>query len=252
MTPWVRRLLFLNVIVFLAMESLPGRLVNELVLVPALVPTRPWSVITYQFLHAGFMHLLFNMVALFFFGPRLELRIGSKHFIFLYLLSGIGGAVLSIFTPYVAIVGASGAVFGILLGFARYWPRERIYIYFVIPIEARILVILAAGFSLWAGISGGGNVAHFAHLGGFVGGWIYLKLLERNSPARKFQQQLETATRGGRPSGRDLERWEEVDRNALHPINQQEFDRVLQKARDLGVPSLTAQERAFMERFSPG
>ena len=152
---------------------------------------------------------------------------------------------LSIFTPMAAIVGASGAVFGVLLGFARYWPRERIYIYALIPVEARVLVIFMAALSLWSGISGGGNVAHFAHLGGFVGGWIYLKLKERNSPARKFKMKVGSATQG-RPSGRDLQRWEEVDRAGLHPINREEYDRVLQKARKDGVPSLTVQERAFM------
>lgn len=248
MTPWVRRLLFLNVGAFVASAFLPPRLVNEFVLVPGLIPLRPWTVVTYQFLHAGIMHLLFNMIGLYFFGPRLEARIGSRHFLFLYLLSGAGGAVLSVFTPRALIVGASGAVFGVLLGFARYWPRERIYIYALIPVEARILVIFLAGLSLWSGFSGGGNIAHFAHLGGFVGGWIYLKVLERNSPARKFKMKVEAST-AGRATGRDLKRWEGVDTNALHPINREEYERVLQKARKQGVPSLTVQERAFMERF---
>ena len=252
MTPWVKRLLVTNIAVFLATGFVvPGNLVNQLVLVPALLPIRPWTVITYQFLHAGFLHLLFNMVALYFFGPRLEARIGGKHFLLLYLLSGAGGAVLSLLTPQAFIVGASGAVFGVLLGFARYWPRERIYIYALIPIEARVLVIFMAILSLWSGISGGGNIAHFAHLGGFIGGWIYLKLMEHNSPARKFKMKVE-ATGLGRPSGRDLQRWEGLDREGLHPINKEEFDRVLAKAREHGAPSLTSQERAFMERFMPG
>ncbi len=252
MTPWVRRLLLANIAAYFATAfAVPGAVVNQLVLVPALLPVRPWTVITYQFLHAGFLHLLFNMIGLFFFGPRLEARIGSRHFLFLYLLSGVGGAVLSIFTPRAFIVGASGAVFGVLLGFARYWPRERIYIYAVIPVEARILVIFMAVLSLWSGFSGGGNIAHFAHLGGFIGGWIYLKVMERNSPARKFKMKVE-ATTLGKPSGRDLERWEGVDRAGLHPINRDEYDRVLEKARQDGVPSLTAQERAFMERFVAG
>lgn len=251
LTPWVRRILLTNVAVFLAMNILPGEVINQLVLVPRLLPVRPWTVITYQFLHAGFLHLLFNMVGLYFFGPRLEVRIGSKHFLLLYLLSGMGGAVLSIFTPGAFIVGASGAVFGVLLGFARYWPRERIYIYALIPVEARILVIFMAVLSLWSGIRGGGNIAHFAHLGGFIGGWIYLKLLERNSPARKFKMKLDSATQG-KPSDRDLQRWTGVDRAGLHPVNRDEYDRVLQKAREDGVPSLTVQERAFMERFMGG
>jgi membrane associated rhomboid family serine protease len=250
MTPWVRRLLVLNVAAFiLTSYLLPPRLVNELVLVPALLPYRPWTVITYQFLHANFLHILFNMIALFFFGPRLEARIGGRHFLLLYLISGASGAVLSLVTPYASIIGASGSVFGVLLGFARYWPRERIYIYALIPVEARFLVIFLAALSIWSGFRGGGSIAHFAHLGGFLGGWIYLKLLERNSPARRFKMKVEAVNSGGRASGRDLKRWENVDMGALHPINRQEYERVLQKAREHGVPSLTAQERAFMERF---
>jgi membrane associated rhomboid family serine protease len=220
------------------------------VLIPALLPVQPWTVITYQFLHAGLWHLLFNMLGLYFFGPRLEARIGSRHFLLLYLLSGVGGAVFSVFTPTARIVGASGAVFGVLFGFARYWPRERIYIYGLIPVEARVLVIFLAALSLWSGIGGGGNIAHFAHLGGFIGGWLYLRVMEHNSPTRKFKARMEAATTT-RPRGRDLKRWEGVDREGLHPINRDEYDRVLQKAKTFGVPSLTLQERAFMERFIP-
>jgi membrane associated rhomboid family serine protease len=248
MTPWVRRLLIANVVVYFAMGLMPRELLNQLVLVPALAPMRPWTLITYQFLHAGLLHLLFNMIALFFFGPRLELRVGSRHFIFLYLVSGIAGAALSIFTPNVAIVGASGAVFGVLLGFARYWPREKIWIWAIFPVEARILVIFLAVMSIWGGISGAGNVAHLAHLGGFVGGWIYLKLLERNAPGRKFREKLE-AVSSPSVSGRQLDRWREVDASELHPLNRQEFERVLAKAEDHGLSALTDHERAFMERI---
>jgi membrane associated rhomboid family serine protease len=250
MTPWVLRLLVANVVVFILQPFLMGPILNMLVLIPALVPYRPWTVITYQFLHAGFLHLLFNMIALFFFGPRLESRLGGKHFLAMYLLSGIAGATLSVFTPTAMIVGASGAVFGVLLGFARYWPRERIYIWGVLPVEARVLVIFLAALSLYGGISGGGNIAHFAHLGGFVGGWVYLKLLERNSEAAKFKRRIEAAQVPSRPQGRDVERWRKVDRARLHPLNREEFDRILSKAEQTGIQSVTLQERAFMERVS--
>lgn len=252
MTPWVRRLLIANVVVFLAMPALPGWFVNQLVLVPVLVPLRPWTVISYQFLHAGLWHLLFNMILLFFFGPRLELRLGSRHFIFFYLVSGIGGAVLSVFTPQAAIVGASGALFGVLLGFARYWPKEKIWIWALFPVEARLLVIFMAVFSVVVVVMGqGGNIAHLAHLGGFVGGWIYLKVLESRSPARKFKQKLE-AVSAPAVGNRALARWKGVDRSNLHPLNRQEFERILAKAEDQGLSSLSGQERAFMERFGGG
>ncbi len=253
MTPWVRRLLIANVAMFLVMLALPAWVVNQLVLVPALVPWRPWTIITYQFLHAGLWHLLFNMVGLFFFGPRLELRLGSRSFLYLYLLSGIGGAALSVFTPTVAIVGASGAVFGVLLGFARYWPRERIYIWGVLPVEARVLVVGLTVLSIYGGISGGGNIAHFAHLGGFVGGWLYLRWVERRSPARRFRKAVEEATLGAASPGRgELKRWRGVPVNRLHPLNREEFERILDKAESQGPASLSPQERGFMERMAGG
>jgi membrane associated rhomboid family serine protease len=252
MTPWVRRLLIANVVVFLAMPVLSSAVVNQLVLVPVLVPIRPWTVITYQFLHANFMHLLFNMILLFFFGPRLEMRLGSRHFIAFYLVSGIGGAVLSVFTPQAAIVGASGALFGVLLGFARYWPREKIWIWALFPVEARVLVTFLAVFSVVVVVLGqGGNIAHLAHLGGFVGGWIYLKVLESRSPGRKFRQKLE-AVSAPAVGNRDLSRWRQVDPSNLHPLNRQEFERILAKAEGQGLSSLSGQERAFMERFGGG
>jgi membrane associated rhomboid family serine protease len=259
MTPWVTRLLVANVVVFLlTMPYTPG-LWQQFGWVPALGLVRPWTILTYQFLHAHFMHLLFNMIGLFFFGPRLEARIGSRHFLGLYLVSGSIGAVLSVGSavpgwtnPWVPVIGASGAVFGVLLGFARYWPDERIFIWGVLPVKARVLVIGLALISVWAGLGGaGGSVAHFAHLGGFLGGWIYLKFLERSSPAEKFKRQVEAAQGiGAVPTGRELERWRRVDPSAMHPLNREEFERILGKAESNGIRSLSPQERAFMQRVS--
>jgi len=163
------------------------------ILYPPWVLYRPWTLVTYMFLHAGFMHLAFNMLGLYFFGPALERRIGSRDFILLYLMSGATGAVLSFmlipFTGPVAIVGASGAVFGVLLGFARYWPDQPIYLMMVLPIPARALVIGLAALSLFSGFSGAASgVAHFAHLGGFLGGWGYLRLRDRRS--QRFKRRV--------------------------------------------------------------
>ena len=109
MTPWVKRLLIANVGVFLLQVAYPS-LTSLLQLVPARVLTAPWTPLTYMFTHSGFWHILFNMIVLYFFGPRVEERLGSNRFITLYLIAGLTGALCSVFTPYVAIVGASGAV----------------------------------------------------------------------------------------------------------------------------------------------
>ncbi len=251
MTPWVVQLLLLNGVAFLGQLVLPG-LTVQFSLVPALLLERPWTILTYMFLHGDMWHLLFNMIGLFFFGPRLELRLGSAHFLGLYFVSGITAALLSfLFTPWARIIGASGAVFGILLAFALYWPRERIYIWGVLPIEARWLVVMLAVASLWFGFTGGGGgVAHFAHLGGFGGGWLYLKVRERASPARRFQKKA--APPGARLGDRaTLEKFERIRAEDLHEVNRAEYHRIAEKIERQGVGSLSVRERTFIERFSP-
>lgn len=252
MTRWVSRLIYATSAMYLVTKVAMPSLMPWLWLVPAGIPFRPWTIVTYMFLHGGLMHLLFNMLGLFFFGPRLEQRLGGGHFLGLYFTSGIAGALLSLFTPFVPIIGASAAVFGVLLGFARYWPREQIYIWGVLPVQARVLVGVMAALSLFGGFSGAqGGIAHFAHLGGFLGGFLYLKWLETRSPARKFKAKATAPVRspGGERSA--LKRWEKIQRDEMHPVNRGELDRVLEKIRASGIGSLTPEERAFLDRFTP-
>jgi membrane associated rhomboid family serine protease len=254
MTPWVRLVMIVTVVVSLAVELqlLPFN-PNYLALIPALVTRYPWMPITYMLIHGGLLHLFFNMIGLFFFGPRLEYRLGSTHFVGLYLVSGLFGALLSIVNPLgsrsVAIVGASGAVFGILFAFARYWPRERIMIWAILPVEARTLVIVLAAISIVLGMAGTGRIAHFAHLGGFVGGYLYLKVMEAMSPARRFRRQA-SGLKGSSPTSTDMERWSAIRLEGLHEINVQEVQRLLEKARTTGPTSLTPDERAYLDRMS--
>jgi membrane associated rhomboid family serine protease len=249
MTPWVARLLWANVIVFLLQNLLP-QVTYLLAYQPAAVLVRPWTPVTYMFVHGGLGHIFFNMLALFFFGPRVEARLGPGSFLRLYLLSGLVGALLSFFfTPAAFIVGASGAVFGVMMAFAYYWPREHIYIWGVLPVEARWLVIITTAIALLGGFTGrGGGVAHFAHLGGYLGGFLYLKWLERRSPARRFRRQAAPPPR--RTDGGDVRRWARIRRDELHEVNRQEVDRILDKISAQGVASLTPAERETLERFS--
>jgi membrane associated rhomboid family serine protease len=252
MTPWVFRLLLANVLAFLVTFQSLGFWAHWFGFQAASALVRPWTPMTYMFLHGGALHLAFNMIALFFFGPRLEMRLGGERFLGLYVVSGLAGAALSVVTPFATIIGASAAVFGILFAFSRYYPRERIYIWGVLPVESRILVLFLAGFSIWAGLTGsGGNVAHFAHLGGFVGGWIFLKIAERTSPAERFRREVAaSALPSTRVTERDVERWQAVDPDRLHPLNRQEFQRIQAKASLLGLSSLSDSERSFMERMT--
>ena len=246
MTFWVLRFIAANVVMFLISMAAP-EVVTHFMLVPIGVLSRPWTIITYMFLHAGLWHLFFNMLGLYFFGPRLELEIGSRHFFWLYLVSGLMGAALSfVFTPYTSIVGASGAIFGVLYGFAHYWPREPIYLWGIVPIEARWLVVGMTALSLFGGFGGGSGVAHFAHLGGFVGGFIYIRWLARRKAAPKFGPAVLSSS----PSTADLTRWARIPRERLHEVNRAELDRIMTKLKSAGPASLTPTERAFLDRFS--
>lgn len=248
MTPWVLRLIFINAGVFLLERLWPAVFAN-LAFRPDLILVQPWTAFTYMFLHANTMHLFFNMFGLFIFGPRVEERLGSRRFILLYLLSGLGGALLSVATPSAPIVGASGALFGIMYAFAHFWPDAGILIFPIpFPIPARILVLFAAGMSLFLGIRGGGGIAHFAHLGGFVAAWIYMRVVSRFTGAARFKARTEP--RPARPSGADRRRWEQINRNEMHPVNREELDRILDKISRDGVAGLSSAERAFLERFA--
>jgi membrane associated rhomboid family serine protease len=248
MTPWVLRLIVANVGVFLLAAANPS-LLGQLAFVPRLALLEPWTIVTYQFAHGGIGHLLFNMLGLFFFGPRLEERLGGRHFLGLYFASGATGALLSFLNFNAPIIGASAAAFGVFLGFARYWPRERVYLWGIVPVEARVLVVVMTVLALFGGFGfGRGGIAHFAHLGGFLGGWLYLRWAEWSSPAARFQRRAAVPAAGAG----DVERWRRRNPEDLHPVNRAEFDRIMAKLEAEGPGSLTSDERAFLNRFAPG
>ena len=202
MTPWVKRLLFANILMFFVQMTAP-QIAQPLVFVPMEVLTHPWSIVTYMFLHGGITHILFNMIALYFFGPRVEARIGSRRFITLYFISGISGALLSFaFAPRVGVIGASAGIFGVMLAFAWFWPRDQILIWGILPIEARWLVVITTALALYSGFRGSvGGVADFAHLGGYAGAFLYLKWIgtARGMQAFKKKATAFKAPLGGHP-----------------------------------------------------
>lgn len=251
MTPWVLRIVLATIAVFFLQNTAPA-MVDAMAFIPQLALQRPWTFVTYMFLHApGFGHIFFNMLSLFFFGPRVEDRIGGRAFLGLYFTSGIAGAILSIPVGY-PIIGASGAIFGVLLAYAWFWPRNQMLIWGIIPIEARYMVLLMTGISLYFGFggAGGGNVAHFAHLGGFVGGYIFLKFLQRNAGNERFKRQLQPLAPKLETTAGAMDRWRKIKRDGLHEVNRDELDRILDKISASGIASLTPGEREFLDRFS--
>ncbi len=245
MTPWVLRLLIANVVMFFVQQTVPGA-TSLLMFVPSQVLVHPWTIVTYMFLHGGFGHIFFNMLALYFFGPPVEQRIGGNRFLTLYLISGIVGALFSIVLG-VPVIGASGAVMGVSLAFAKFWPRQQVLIWGVLPIEARWLVMIYAAIDI-LGFAGYGTrgIANLAHLGGFAGALLYLLYLERRQGARRFK-----AAATPKVSDTVLGGWQKVDRNSVHAVNRDEVDRILDKINASGINSLTPQERQFLSNFVP-
>ena len=242
MSRWVMRLILANVLVYLLQQARPV-ITREFAFVPVLVTTHPWTLITYMFLHGDPSHILFNMLGLFFFGPRLELELGERNFLALYFISGLVAAVVSFVNPYSPIIGASGAIYGVFMGFAYYWPRENIYVWGILPVQARWMVAFMTALSLYGGLGfTSDNIAHFAHLGGFLGGYLFLKFLDRK---QKVVDQIVSIL-----PPVDSAKWQSIDRSKLHEVNRAEYDRIVAKIKTAGVGSLTASEREFLERFS--
>jgi membrane associated rhomboid family serine protease len=150
-------------------------------LVPAAITQKYylWQLVTYIFLHGGFFHILFNMFALYMFGSELERLWGTREFTKFFFICGIGAAITSVLaSPYspVPIVGASGAIFGLLLAYGVLFPNRIIYLYMVIPIQAKWFVVIMGAITFLSSMSAtGGGVAYVAHLGGMLFGFIYLK-----------------------------------------------------------------------------
>jgi len=171
----------------------PVSLLKDVYWVYGLMPDRVfahgylWQLITYSFLHASISHILFNMLALWMFGVELERTWGTRFFLKYYFVCGIGAAMTTVllsFVPgafgqqlyYSLTIGASGAVYGVLLAYALYFPSRPIYMYFVFPIPAKYFVAIIGAISLLSSMSGpGGGIAHTTHLGGIVAGYLYLK-----------------------------------------------------------------------------
>ena len=184
----VRLLVAWNVIFYLIplvggrfLRGLDLAIVYYLGLIPSQVTGHGWlwQLASYMFLHGSFFHILLNMLALWMFGSELEYLWGSRRFLQYYFITGIGAAITNtLLQPHsmVPIIGASGAIYGLLLAYGMYFPDRRIYLYFLFPIRAKYFVIIFGGLELMEAFSRSHDgVAHIAHLGGLLFGFIYLK-----------------------------------------------------------------------------
>ena len=188
MPPVTTLLIAANAGVFLLLLAGPG-LLTSFALWPVGAGFRPWQLLTYAFLHGSLVHIAFNMFALYMFGGAMERVFGARRYLTYYLVCVVSAALAQLLTAAITgavypTVGASGGVFGLLLAYAIYFPHSRIMLIFPpIPMPARVFVIVYAVLELFLGVTGTEEgVAHFAHLGGLVGGFIMLRYW-RSTPA---------------------------------------------------------------------
>ena len=188
LTPAVKAILIVNVVMFLVTSFAP---VVELrgALVPKAVfeDFALWQPFTYMFLHGSIFHILFNMLGVWMFGVELERMWGTRYFTQYYFAAGLGAAATQMLLGlmpfafagqfyYLGTIGASGALFGLLLAYALYYPNRPILLSFLFPVPAKIFVAIIGAIALFSALRGeGGGVAHTAHLGGLAAGYIYLK-----------------------------------------------------------------------------
>ena len=182
-------LIAVNAAVFLLEQAVPG-IVPAFALWPVGAGFEPWQLLTYAFLHGSLLHIAFNMFALYMFGGPVEQVFGPRRYLTYYLVCVLSAALVQLLTSAMTgavypTVGASGGVFGLLLAYAIYFPRNKIMLIFPpIPMPARVFVLVYAALELFLGVTGTEEgVAHFAHLGGLVGGFFLLRFW-RSTPAR--------------------------------------------------------------------
>ncbi len=180
-TPAVKFLLIVNTVVFAIQAFADDRIILLFGLVPRLVwqDYYVWQLFTYQFLHGGLFHLLFNMLALWMFGCDLERRWGSAFFLKYFFVSAVGGGLLNtLITPNQMIpsIGASGGIYGILLAYGLIYPNQVVYFYFLFPIKMKHFVWIIGAIAFYSSItSGQSGIANLAHLGGMLFGYLYLR-----------------------------------------------------------------------------
>jgi membrane associated rhomboid family serine protease len=263
LTPWVRRLLAANVVVYvLGATVFAGPwFLQELGFSPAAAADRPWTFLTYAFAHAGLLQLTVNMLMLVMFGPTVERRMEGWAFLRYYLLCALGAPALALALSLVTrnvtpVLGASAAVFGVALAFALTWPRARVLVF---PLPWPVPVgILVGGLAVLALIPAAMNpregISRFAQVGGFLMGLAYLKAasLAAGHDREAVAPPQEAPALVAHQSSAAESDMPTPERRAPGPRTDiaLEMDRLLDKISRQGLSSLTAAERRFLDEMS--
>lgn len=225
-----------------------------------------WQLFTYQFLHGGFSHILFNMFALWMFGMEIENEWGSKKFLIYYLMCGVGAGVFHLFlSPILGLspaptIGASGAIFGVMIAFALMYPDRYIFLYLFIPVKAKYLIVFLIVLEFMMVDSASSGVAHLAHLGGAIVGFIYIMF--DNSIVISLKNSLRSGPRNTFKNNSSNQSWTSSFRRKeenkvqdaefydikedFSNITQTDIDKILDKISQSGYQNLSDREKKIL------
>jgi membrane associated rhomboid family serine protease len=247
----IKNLIIANVVIFLVMVLFRAHYFFAVAfgLVPNWVWSRGfiWQLFTYMFIHANFAHIFWNMFVLWMFGTEIENYWGKREFYKYYFITGIGsGIITTLFSlnSKIPVVGASGAIYGVLVAFGMMFPNRYLYIYFLIPIRAKYFVIFMGLITFFSTLTpGSSNISHLTHLGGIVIGYIYLRrnhiaqLIRFKFPSVKIKNPFKNIVR---KASKDEDKDFHYDTDETL---REEVDRILDKISKEGYDSLTEEEK---------
>ncbi len=230
-----------------------------------------WQLITYQFMHADLSHIFFNMFGLWMFGASIEDIFGSKKFLIFYLLAGVSAGLLHLFvSPFLGggqgiTIGASGAVFGVMIAYAMFFPDNLIFLYFLIPVKAKYLIVFLIVIEFLAIDSASSGVAHLAHLGGALFGFLYI-MFDKNSyvPLKNVLKKsyyyksnpkkdiFSNPFSKSSYNSNDAEdaKYYDLNRKDDGEVSQQEIDAILDKISQSGYQNLSEREKKILFQAS--
>lgn len=243
-SPFIKILLIANGAVFLLQFISSLNLISILGLTPANFfsefPNLFFQPLTYMFLHANFWHIFFNLFALWMFGTEIEYSWGIKTFGKFYILAGLAGAFLTLIvqsTSPIPVIGASAAIYGVLVAYWLMFPDRYLYLYFLVPVKVKWAIpgLLLLGF-----VFGGSDVAHFAHLGGALFGLIYLKADWRRLRLGSWYKGLSYKRKEAKLEKNRMKAEETMKR----------VDEILDKINEVGIENISAEDRKFLEEAS--
>ena len=247
-TDAIKFIISINFLIFI-LQYLSG-MEDELFTIFGIVPSKTfgelmlWQPFTYLFFHGGIWHVLINMFVLWMFGSELEKFWGKKEFLRFFFITGIGSGLITILFSLSStnpVVGASGAIYGVLLAYGFMFPNRLVYLYFLIPIKVKYLVMLIGAIAFFSSLNpGNSNISHLTHLSGMVIGFIYLRSSINWNTINHFVIHRKD----------EIKRHYEEKKNEQREALKLQVDAILDKINDVGYDNLSESEREFLFKAS--